>query len=163
VLIRDFLSSAQECQSGSPKCAGQIQRLHSSQFLVAGIMHGSPQREMPWQNIVGGSLSCLPVGMPLLASFHRGLTRDMSKFGVWGCSRKRPNRGRCWCLSLQPLPASGSYPSLVCQIDEGLILVLVTVVNSGDVFQCGRGALVADQAPRGRATDHNERSSSSSS
>src|SRR6266404_1947704 len=57
-------SSARERKFGSPKCAWQNQRLHSSQYLVAGIMHGLSQREMPGQNTVVGSLSCLAMGMP---------------------------------------------------------------------------------------------------
>jgi len=35
------------------------------------------------------------------------------------------------------------------QNDEGLILVLVGVVDSADVIHGGRGAWVADQAPHG--------------
>jgi hypothetical protein len=60
-------SSVQECQSGSPKCVWQNQRLHRSQYLVATIMHGSSQGEMPWQNTPLGVLSPLPgVSRPLM-------------------------------------------------------------------------------------------------
>jgi hypothetical protein len=38
-------SSVQECQSGSPKCVWQNQRLHRPQYLVATIMHGSSREK----------------------------------------------------------------------------------------------------------------------
>ena len=57
---RHCASSMQECQSGSPKCAWQNQRPHCWQYWVAGIMHGSSQRETPWQNTAPGLLFSWP-------------------------------------------------------------------------------------------------------
>src|SRR5713226_6034446 len=57
---RHCSSSVQECQSGSPKCVWQNQRLHRSQYLVATIMHGSSQGETLWQNTPPGLLFSSP-------------------------------------------------------------------------------------------------------
>jgi hypothetical protein len=38
-------SSVQECQSGSPKCVWQNQRLHRSQYLVATISTAHPREK----------------------------------------------------------------------------------------------------------------------